>query len=98
MTLRHPVCRERKIRRFMYIYHLFFIIVESFVMLMHLVERGRRKPFVRDKGLAYTQKGGNIHIHVCIHVIKKPIFTNLKKKNRAHRASSKATRPFLTKQ
>jgi len=24
-----------------------------------LVERGRRKAFVRDKGFAHTQKGGN---------------------------------------
>ena len=35
-----------------------------------LVERGGRKAFVRDKGLAHTRKGG-----------KKTIFTNLKKKD-----------------
>ena len=49
-----------------------------------LVERGGRKAFVRD--LAHKKK-----------MSKKPIFTNLKNKIRAHRTSSKATRLFLTK-
>jgi len=51
-----------------------------------LVERGGTKVFVRD--LAHKVKKivrGN------------PIFTNLKKKIRAQRASSKVTRLFLTK-
>jgi len=53
--------------------------------------RGGRKAFVKDKGLAHTQKGRKKHVR------KKPIFTNLKKKIQAHRASSKATRLFLKK-
>ena len=51
-----------------------------------LVKRGGRKAFVRD--LAHQKKKWQE---------KKPIFTKLKKKIRAHRASSKATRLFLTK-
>ena len=56
-----------------------------------LVERGRRKAFVRDKGLAHTkrQKGKKMS--------ENPIFTNVKKRIRAHGASSKATRLFLPK-
>jgi len=54
-----------------------------------LVERGGRKAFVKDKGLAHTHKKKNVR--------KKPVLTNLKKRIRAHRASSKATRIFLTK-
>jgi len=37
-----------------------------------LVERGGRKAFVRDKGLAHTQKRKKN--------LEKPIFTNLKKR------------------
>jgi len=54
------------------------------------VERGGRKAFVRDKGPAHTQKRGGKNV-------KKKIFTNLKKRIRAHKASIKATRLFLTK-
>ena len=54
-----------------------------------LVERGGRKAFVRDKDIAHTQKGKNIR--------ENPKFTTVKKKIRAHRASSKATRLFPTK-
>jgi len=56
-----------------------------------LVERGRRKAFVRDKDLAYKKKQEGKKVR------KHPIFTNLKKKIRAHGASSKATRLFLMK-
>jgi len=49
-----------------------------------LVERGRRKALLET---LHTQKN----------VRKKPIFTNLKEKILAHKASSKATRLFLTK-
>jgi len=52
-----------------------------------LVERSGRKAFVRDKDFAPQRKN----------VRKKPIFTNLKKRIRAHRASSKATRIFFMK-
>ena len=53
-----------------------------------LVERGGRKAFVRDKGLAHTQKekkktSENPDIH--------------ESKKKRIRASSKATRLFLTK-
>jgi len=59
-----------------------------------LVEKGGRKAFVRDKDLAHqTNKNKRREKNVR----KKLIFTNLKKKIRAHRASSKATRLFLTK-
>ena len=51
-----------------------------------LVERGGRKVFVRDKGPAHTKKKN---------VRKKPIIANLKKRIRAHRVSSKATRIFF---
>jgi len=57
-----------------------------------LVERGGRKALLET-----------LHIHTHKKKINKkmsetkPIFTNLKEKNRAHRASSKATRLFLTK-
>jgi len=44
-----------------------------------LVERGGRQAFVRDKGLAHTKKN----------VRKKPIFTNLKKRIRAHELPQK---------
>jgi len=56
-----------------------------------LVERGERKAFVRDKGLAHQKKRGIKNVR------KNPIFTNLKKRIQAHRASSKATGLFLTK-
>jgi len=39
-----------------------------------LVERGGRKAFFRDKGLAHTKNN----------IRKNPIFTNLKKRIRAH--------------
>jgi len=55
-----------------------------------LVERGGRKVFVRDKGSAHTQKGRK-------NDRQKLIFNHLKEKIRAHRASGKATRPYLTK-
>jgi len=55
-----------------------------------LVERGGREAFVRDKGLAHKGKKGKKYQ-------ENPIYTNLKKRIRAHRASSKATRLFLTK-
>jgi hypothetical protein len=58
-----------------------------------LVERGGRKTFVGDKGLAHTQKRGG-ETNVCQ---KKPDIHESQKKNQAHRASSKATRRFLTK-
>jgi len=58
-----------------------------------LVEKGGRKAFVRDKGLAHTPKRKKENKNS-----RKPqIFTNLKKKIRAHRASSKATRLFFYK-
>jgi len=56
-----------------------------------LVERGGRKAFVRDKGLAHTQTRKKQKCQ------EKLIITNLKKRIRAHKASSKATRLFLTK-
>jgi len=56
-----------------------------------LAERGGRKAFVRDKGLAHTQKGGKKYVG------KNPIFTNLEQKIREHKASSKANSIFLTK-
>jgi len=46
------------------------------------------KGFVRDLAHTHTKKKMSG---------KNPIFTNLKKKIRAHRASSKATRLLLTK-
>jgi len=55
-----------------------------------LVERGGRKAFFRDKGLAHKKEKGK-------KMSETPIFTNLKKRIRAHIASSKATRVFLTK-
>jgi len=55
-----------------------------------LVERGSRKAFVRDKGLAHKKEKRKKVSG------KKPIFTNLKKMIRAYRASSKATILFLT--
>ena len=59
----------------------------------NLVEKGGRKAFVRDKGLAHTPKRKKENKNS-----RKPqIFTNLKKKIRAHRASSKATRLFFYK-
>jgi len=52
-----------------------------------LVERGGRKALLET-----------LHTHAQKkNVRKKPIFTDLKEKIRAHRASSKATRLFLTK-
>ena len=51
-----------------------------------LVERGERKALLET-----------LHTHTKKMSETKPIFTNLKKKTRAHRASSKATRLFLTK-
>jgi len=52
-----------------------------------LVERGGREAFVIDKGLPHKkEQEKNIRI-----------YTTLKKNIRAHRASSKATRLFLTK-
>jgi len=56
-----------------------------------LVERGGRKAFVTDKGLAHQKKGGKKNAR------KIPIFTNVKKRIRANKAFSKATRLFLTK-
>jgi len=56
-----------------------------------LVERDGKKAFVRDKERPCTRKKKEKNFS------NKPIFTNLKKRIRAHRASSKATRPFLTK-
>jgi hypothetical protein len=53
-----------------------------------LVERGGRKAFVRDKERSCAQK------RKCP---KKPDIHESKEKIRAHRASSKATRLFLTK-
>jgi len=58
-----------------------------------LAERGGRKAFVRDEGLAFTQKKGEKN-KKCQET---PVFTSLKKRIRAHRASSKATGLFLTK-
>ena len=49
--------------------------------------REAKKGFVRDLAHTHTQKKSET----------KPIFTNLKEKIRAHRASSKATRLFVTK-
>jgi len=52
-----------------------------------LVGRGRRKAFVREKGLAYTQKK----------VRKTDIHESTKKMIRAHQVSSKALRLLLKK-
>jgi len=52
----------------------------------NLVERAGRKAFDRNKGLAHKKK-----------CQEKPIFTNVKKRMRAHEASGKVTRLFLTK-
>ena len=58
-----------------------------------LFEGGGRKAFVRDKGLAHTKKKCQKKCQ------KNPIWTNLKRRIRAHRTSSKATKlfPSLTK-
>jgi len=56
-----------------------------------LVEWGGRKAFVRDKFLAHTKKKEGEKCQ------ENPIFTNPEKMIRAHRASSKAIRQFLTK-
>ena len=53
-----------------------------------LVERGGRKALLETL---------HTHTHTKKNVRKKPIFTNLKEKILAHKASSKATRLFLTK-
>ena len=74
--------------------HMYNQHTRQMATTMHrsLVWRGRRKAFVRDKGLAHTTKRGKKNGQ------KNPTFTNLKKKIRAHRASSrKATRLFLTR-
>lgn len=58
----------------------------------NLVERGERNSFVRDNGLAHTQikqRTSNCQGN--------SIFTNLKQKIRAHRASCKGNILFLTK-
>jgi len=55
------------------------------------VEGGGRKAFVRDKGLAPKKKKGEKNVKTDTK------FTNLKKRIREHKASSKATRLFLTK-
>jgi len=70
--------------------HMYNHHTRGMVITRHrsLVETGGRKDFVKDKGLAHTQKGGGRYQ-------KKTRFTNLKKWIRAHRASSKATRIFL---
>jgi len=58
-----------------------------------LVDRGGRKAFVRDeeRPCTHNKKGGKQNVR------ENPIFTNLKKRIRAHRASSKATGLFFTK-
>jgi len=58
-----------------------------------LVERSGRKAFVTDKErpCAEKKKWGEKNVR------KNPIFTNLKKRIQAYRASSQATRLFLTK-
>jgi len=60
-----------------------------------LVIRGGRKAFVEDKGLAHIEQRKNKKQNK--ECQEKSIFTNLKKRISAHRASSRATRPFLTK-
>jgi len=57
-----------------------------------LVERGGRKALETKKGLAHKKQKG-----VKKDVRKNPIFTNLKTRIQANRASSKAIRLFLTK-
>jgi len=59
-----------------------------------LIEKGRRRAFVRDKGLTHTKEKAKKKE---TKRQQKPIFTNLKTRIRAHKASSKATRPFLMK-
>ena len=56
-----------------------------------LVERGGRETFVRDKDLAQKKEKKERK------KMSGKKFTNLKKRIRAHRASSKATGLFLTK-
>jgi len=59
-----------------------------------LAERGGRQAFVREK--LHTQKRGKREKKKK-KIQENSIFTDLKKRSRAHRASSKATRLFLTK-
>ena len=60
-----------------------------------LVERGGKKALLET---LHTHTH-NIYIYIYMYIFQKqnPIYTILKKKIRAHRASSKATRLFLTK-
>ena len=71
--------------------HMYYQHTKGMATTRHrsLVERGGRKALLET-----------LHTHTHTHTKMsetKPIFTNLKEKIRAHRASSKATRLFLTK-
>jgi len=66
-----------------------------------LDERGGRKNLLETLHTHTQYIYTYIYIYIYINIFsfqkQKPIFTNLKEKIRAHRASSKATRLFLTK-